>query len=285
MNWVEEYKQNINIAINHFFREHYRKEVSANETVFQEAVLYAMQYGEPTRIHPILSMVVYEEILWLTAANSIISVLIGIEFIHVGLSLHTDAIGIVDHYADGDAPLIKKYGESMAILVGDALVDLGFDCLSRGGKVNIIQEIIQATGDVGMIRGLSRDVLTDHNVISESEYIAMYDEEIAKIIGASLVIWAMMAGDVQQSLIDQLRQFWIFLARLYRVRLDVADYEKGKDSSNASFSRRRGVVDFLWYEKSKDLVSTLQFELLKMTENFQNPKFKDLVEFFMEKKI
>jgi geranylgeranyl diphosphate synthase type II len=285
MAWIEEYQWDINAAIDHFFQEHYHENVTPNEKIFQEAVLYAVQFALPTRIHPILSMVVYEEILGLTAANSVISVLIGIEFIHIGLSLHTDAVGITDHYWDQEMPLIKKYGESMTILVGDALIQLGTDCLSHSGKISIIQEVMQAIGDVWAIRGYSRDILSDHSVITEAEYIAMYDEEISRLVSASLIIGAMFAGDVQQSTIDQLRQFWTFLARLYQVRLDVAEYERWRNSPDASFSRERWVVDFLGYEKATGLVATLQFELMKMTANFQNPKFKDIVDFFANQKM
>ncbi len=147
MTWIEEYKDYINTAINHFFHEHYYEDVTPNEKIFQEAVLYAVNFAEPTRIHPILTMVAYEEILGLTAANSVISILIGIEFVHIGLTLHADAIDITNHYLETDIPLIKKYGESMAILVGDALIELGTDCLSHSGKINIIQEMMQAIGD------------------------------------------------------------------------------------------------------------------------------------------
>lgn len=226
MTWLEEHKQYIDTGIHRFFVGHYNDNVTESEKTFQEAVMYAMQYGNPTRIHPILSMVVYEEVLGLLAADSVVDILIGLEFIHVGIALHSDATGISNHYTEEEMPVIKKYGQSMTILVGDALMEIGLDCLTRSGKMNIIQEAIHATGDTGVLRGFSRDILTDRDTISESEYITMYDEELSRLVNSSLIIGAFVAGDVQQPFIDELRRFGTFLTRMYQVRLDVADYEK-----------------------------------------------------------
>lgn len=59
----------------------------------------------------------------------------------------------------------------------------------------------------------------------------MYDDELSRLISSSLVIGALIAGDVQDALIDELRRFGTFLTRMYQVRLDILSYEKGKDSS------------------------------------------------------
>ena len=68
-------------------------------------------------------------------------------------------------------------------------------------------------------------MLTDHDVISENEYITMYDEELARFVVASLLVGAYMAGDSPDLLRDQFRQFGTFLARAYQVETDIALYE------------------------------------------------------------
>ncbi|MFZ2255581.1 MAG: hypothetical protein WAW59_03560 [Patescibacteria group bacterium] len=106
--WVLEYQQNINDAIARFFQEHYTGNPGHNEATLREAVIYAMSYGENSRIHTLLAMVAYEEFLGITAESSI-SVLLGIEFVHTGLMLHGDAAGVTNIYIAEGLPTIKKY--------------------------------------------------------------------------------------------------------------------------------------------------------------------------------
>lgn len=114
--WVGQYQQNINTAIDAFLREHYAGSLSNNETVLHEAVTYAMSYGEASRIHTILAMVAYEEFLGITA-ESVVGILVGIEFVHTGLMLHSDATGVHNIYIAGGIPTIKKYGAPLSIVV------------------------------------------------------------------------------------------------------------------------------------------------------------------------
>lgn len=96
MTWIEEHRQYINTGINRFFHHRYRDDVTESEKIFQEAILQTVQPEGHTRIHTILSMVVYEEVLGLLAADSVVDILIGIEFIHTGLTLHVDVANLSD---------------------------------------------------------------------------------------------------------------------------------------------------------------------------------------------
>jgi geranylgeranyl pyrophosphate synthase len=114
--WAVEYQHNINTTISVFLQEHYAGSLGNNEATLHEAVEYAMSYGESSRIHTILAMVAYEEFLGITA-ESVVNILIGIEFIHTGLMLHEDAAGVHNTYIQQGLPTIKKYGESLSIIV------------------------------------------------------------------------------------------------------------------------------------------------------------------------
>lgn len=69
-----------------------------------------MSYGENSRIYTILAMVAYEEFLGITA-DSVAHILIGIELMHTGLTIHSDTTGARNIYIDDGLPTIKKYGE------------------------------------------------------------------------------------------------------------------------------------------------------------------------------
>jgi geranylgeranyl pyrophosphate synthase len=147
MSWLTEYKTHTDTAIDAFFRDHYTGNITPNEQIFHEAISYAVKFGNPSRIRPILAMVVYEELLGLTAESALVN-FIGLEFIHIGLLLHGDVIGIRRSFAyENMPPVMEKYGKPMTILVGDALVALGIEALTRLGKMSIIDEIIHAITD------------------------------------------------------------------------------------------------------------------------------------------
>ena len=151
MDWKEEYKANINTVIDHFFREHYHTRVTQNEKILQEAVLYAVNFGDAPRIHTILAMLSYEEVLGLTA-DPILPVLIGLEFIHTAYSIHADVAGTHNIYHQSGLTTIQKYGPALAVVVGDVLMALGMECLSHGNNMKIIREVLTAIGDTGVMR-------------------------------------------------------------------------------------------------------------------------------------
>lgn len=282
--WIQDYQRNINEAIANFFRDHYSGVPGHNEATLREAVVYALSFGEASRIHTILSMVAYEEFLGITA-ESVTHILIGIECIHTGLMLHSDATGVHNVYIGEWLPTIKKYGEPLSIVIGDILYEIGIERLSQSGNMQIIREILASTGDVGFLRWVARDILTDHTVISEKEYLIMYDEKLARGIISSFVIWSMLAGDTSQLLKDQFRQFGTFLARIYQVWHDITLHERANTHPDAEINRERGVVDFIWYEKAKNLSEELYIELMKMAWWFQSSKFQDIIMIFKDRLI
>lgn len=282
--WILDYQKNINTAIGQFFDEHYSWQVGHNEEVLREAVLYTVMHDENSRIHAIIAMVAYEEFLWITA-ESVVNTLIGIDFLHIGLLLHADAAAVRNIYVLDGLPAVKKYGAPLSIIVWDILIELGIERLSHSGNMHVIREALTSTGDSGYLRWIARDILTDHSVISEREYLTMYDEKLAKNIISSFLIGSMIAGDTSQLLKDQYRQFGTFLARIYQVGHDITLHEQSLQNKISEMNRERWVVDFLGYNRAKWLYEELYMELMKMTAAFQNPKFKDIVTVFKDRSI
>ena len=117
----------------------------------------------------------------------------GIDLIHTGLALHADASGVRNIFANDGLPALRKYGVQLCIIVGDILLELGIEKLSLSGNLHIVREALSSTGDAGYLRGIARDILTDHAMISEKEYLIMYDEKLARNIISSLLIGSMLA--------------------------------------------------------------------------------------------
>jgi geranylgeranyl pyrophosphate synthase len=82
----------------------------------------------------------------------------------------------------------KRYDEATAILVGDALQIMGIECLAQSNHVKVISEISKAIGDMGMVRGQIRDVMTDATALNQKEMIRLHDEKTGRLISSSLVV-------------------------------------------------------------------------------------------------
>ena len=107
---------------------------------------------------------------------------------------------------------------------------------------------------------------------------------MSRLLASSFVIGAYFASAAPEVLIDQLRRFAVFLGRIYQVKKDILAYE-AREKRGETTHTDQDVIDFLGIEKARNLFENLEFELLKMTRNFQSSKFADLIPTFVEGKI
>jgi geranylgeranyl diphosphate synthase, type II len=124
----------------------------------------------------------------------ILEYLIGIEFIHAYSLVHDDLPAMDnDELRRGQMTVWKKYGEAMGILVGDALLTMGIECLAQAKNPQVIIELTQAIGDMGMIRGQVRDIADDQTKMDQKEIIRLHDEKTGRLFTSAFIIGATMA--------------------------------------------------------------------------------------------
>lgn len=282
--WYPLYREKVDLALADFFSERYTQIASDSENRFQEAMQYTSNLRWK-RVRPILAMIMYEEIIGLPA-DVILPYIIGIEFLHGSFLVHDDLHALDnDEFRSGEPSLWKKYDETTAILVWDALQSIGIECLSRGKNMMVVTEAVQAVGDMGMIRGQIRDMFADQSKMNQRDIIRLQDEKTAKLISASLIIGWLLAGMHDSASIERLRWFWVLLGRAFQVRDDIIDFEwfdapLGKIHKK-DIANHRGMVAFMGIEKTKDLLQELEFALLEIANTFQTSKFSDMVEFIV----
>lgn len=283
--WYPSYREKVDSAISEFFRTRYTHIWSDTENRFQEAMQYAVE-RKGKRIRAILAMIMYEEMIWLPA-DVVVPYVIGIEFLHAATLVHDDLHALDnDEFRSGELTVWKKYDETTAILVGDALQSLGIECLARGKNMMVITEATQAIGDMWMARGQIRDILSDQTKMNQRDIIRLQDEKSGKMISASLVIGWLLWGMHDTESIEKLRWFWVLLGRAFQVRDDVMDFEwinlpLGK-TAKKDLANHRGMVAFMGIEKVKNLLQELEFALLEIANTFQTSKFSDMVEFIVK---
>jgi geranylgeranyl diphosphate synthase, type II len=280
--WYDTYKSNVDRALQEYFEKRYTMVWSPEEERFEEALRYAvMTPGK--RIRPILGMLAYEELMGLPG-DVVLPYLIGLEMIHAYSLVHDDLPALDnDELRRWQETVWKRYGESTGILVGDALQTMGIECLAESNDVKVIIEITKAIGDMGMVRGQVRDVMTHVSALSQKEMIRLHDEKTGRLISSSLSIGGILAGVNSGATFEQIRWFWVLLGRAFQVRDDILDYEWRVENTGKAVGKdlkdKKGIISSLGIDASKKLLGELEYGLIDITNNFQTSKFADIVEY------
>lgn len=118
-----------------------------------------------------------------------ITPLLGLEMIHCYTLIHDDLPSMDnDAYRRGKLTVWKRYSETLAILVGDALQTLGFEMLASTENAEIVREIAHTLGDLGVVRGQVRDTLELQRDLSLEALLALQDAKTGGFIASSLIV-------------------------------------------------------------------------------------------------
>jgi len=170
-------------------------------SVLHESMRYSVFVGGK-RLRPILALAAYE--ICGGREDTILPVACGLELIHTYSLIHDDLPCMDDDDLRRGQPTNHKvYGEGMAVLAGDALLTLAFECfLGRGmnGRVSfetlgrIAFRIASAAGSRGLVGGQVMDI----GGFSQDRRLETVEEtcrlKTGRLIEVSLESGAIVAG-------------------------------------------------------------------------------------------
>ncbi len=124
---------------------------------------------------------------------------ISLELIHCMSLVHDDLPALDnDDERRGKPTCHKQYGEAIAILAGDALLNYAFQILPQAGSaekvVRLLEEISTAAGTYGMIGGQVADLTIGKEELNLPKLDYISSHKTGKIIMASAVSGAIAAG-------------------------------------------------------------------------------------------
>jgi geranylgeranyl diphosphate synthase type II len=146
-----------------------------------------------------------------------------IEILHNFTLVHDD---IMDHaeFRRGRPTVHKKWDESTAILVGDALLALAYRALLRT-KSPRIQEIIKVftEGVVTVCEGQAYDkeFETRHRV-HVNEYLLMIEKKTGKLVSVAMQLGALI-GNATSIELEALRRYGEYVGRAFQLQDDLLD--------------------------------------------------------------
>ncbi len=156
-----------------------------------------------------------------------------IEFIHTYSLIHDDLPAMDDDDLRRGKPTNHVvYGEAMAILAGDALLNFAFEQMiahvaamsDKGAGLSALQTIARAAGVNGMLGGQAVDIAAEGKPIDEDTLNYIHTHKTAALIEAALVAGAQLAAGPQRK-VEAYRAFGHHLGMAFQIVDDILDVE------------------------------------------------------------
>ena len=211
--------------INEFLKNYFHNKGSYNKINYDSAS-YSLNIGGK-RIRPMLMLLTYN--MYKKNWREILEFSSAIEMIHTYSLIHDDLPCMDnDDLRRGKPTNHKVYGENIAVLAGDALLNeamnLMMKCAIRDGEKVLIasQKIAEASGADGMIGGQIVDIINEGKKISEEELKYMHMKKTGELIKVSIVAGAIL-GEAPKEDIIKLERFGKNLGLAFQIKDDILD--------------------------------------------------------------
>lgn len=200
------------------------RDLSFSNDKIGEAMKYTLVDDGAKRLRPLLFLLTYQ--MFNESISEPMNYALAIELIH-NYSLVHDDLECMDNddYRRGKLTVHKKYGEDIAVLVGDALLNYSFEVLSESIKNEVdamcANYIVKKSGCFGMIRGQLLDIDSE---ISKDNIIEIYDKKTCNLLKASTVS-AGILSKVDDTTLLKLENYAFNLGMAFQIIDDIMDYE------------------------------------------------------------
>lgn len=247
------------------------------EKDLEETMEYSLFTGGK-RLRPLMTLKAYE--MYDSYIHNAMPYALAIEMIHTYSLIHDDLPAMDDDdFRRGKATCHKKFGEAMAILTGDSLLNLAYQTLLKTAlsckdnrAVRAGYEIAKASGHSGMIGGQVLDIKGEDEKMSEEDLFQMYRGKTAALIQASILSGA-IAGGGSDGDIEALRAFGEKLGIAYQLQDDLLDLQEDSEIQKSTY------LSFHGQEETMEMILEISDEaisILKGLDHLDTRFFQDL---------
>ena len=260
---------------------------------YAKTVLSAMNYtmnAGGKRLRPMMMQETYR--LFGGSGKEIEPFMAAIEMIHTYSLIHDDLPALDnDDYRRGRKTAHIVYGEDMAILAGDALLNYAYETAAKAFEMtDNLQNTVKAytvltkkPGINGMIGGQTADVELTGKALTEDELDYIYENKTAALIEASMMIGAILAGASAQD-VSAVERLASIVGRAFQIQDDILDVEGtqeelGKPLHSDEENGKITYVTIHGLEAAKRDVEELSGEAVEILDGFEgkNPFLRKLI--------
>lgn len=275
------------------------KKYLPEEEGYQKKVIEAMNYSVLAggkRLRPVLMK---ESFLLFGGQGEVIEpFMAALEMIHNYSLVHDDLPAMDnDEYRRGRKTTWTVYGEGMAVLAGDGLLNYAYETAAKAfDKADDLEEmkrvaralqiLAEKAGIYGMIGGQNGDLEAEEGKLSLTEELLLFihEKKTAALIQAALMIGGILAG-ASDTEIRSLEKAAYDIGIAFQIQddiLDVTGNEKilGKPIGSDEKNHKLTYVSLNGLEKSKEDVKRLSGEAEEILSSFQekNPFLISLID-------
>lgn len=264
---------------------------SKYERVIYESMRYSLFSGGK-RLRPIIAIKTFD--MFDDRKEKVLPYAAAIEMIHTYSLIHDDLPAMDDdEFRRGKPTNHIRFGEALAILAGDGLLNLAFETMSKDlventqsaeeyrQKARAIYEISQYAGCKGMIGGQVVDITAKPDEMDGERLYYMYEKKTAGLFQAATVAGAILGGARDEE-VDLLRSFALNLGLAYQIKDDVLDAGEDEDIDKLTY------LSFYNLEKAKEAVQNFSkraHQLLDDLEGRDTSFLRGLTELLVDRKV
>ena len=272
---------------------------------FQCKVLEAMDYAVSAggkRLRPLLMR--ESAALFGEAGEGLFCFMAAIEFIHTYSLIHDDLPALDnDDYRRGRKTTHVVYGEDIAVIAGDGLLNYAYETALRAFGKAVTMEDYQRTecamnilgrkaGVYGMVGGQCADLLAEKpgTEVTEDMLLFIHKNKTAALIQAAMTIGAVLAGADERA-VEQIERCAENIGVAFQIQDDILDVISstdvlGKPVGSDEKNHKLTYVTMHGLEASKRQVEELSREAVAILQSFdrRNLFLEQLVEQLIDRK-
>jgi len=230
-------------------------------TVF-DAMRYSLFAGGK-RVRPILAIAAAEALG--ASAAGLLPLAASLELIHTYSLIHDD-LPVMDNddFRRGRPTCHKVYGDAIAILAGDGLLNMAFEVLSDRKRVKavpparllmIIAEIARASGVFGMVGGQVVDMESEGRDVDLPTLEYIHTHKTGALLRASVRVGALY-GQASEKRLRALTRYGEYVGLAFQIADDILDLtgtqeEIGKDVGSDLKKGKKTFPAFYGLEESR----------------------------------
>lgn len=258
-------------VINSYLEDYFKEKGSYNSIIY-DSCHYSLTIGGK-RIRPILLLLGYG--LYKENWRDMIPMAAAIEMIHTYSLVHDDLPCMDnDDLRRGKPTNHKVYGENIAVLAGDALLNeamlimMKFSMENGDAALKASVAIAEASGSEGMIGGQIVDIINEGKKISEDELRYMHLKKTGELIRVAITAGAILAKAPSNE-IEALDMYGQKLGLAFQIKDDVLDIvgnvEKlGKNTQSDINNEKTNFVSIYGIEECEKMCKDLTEECIEL---------------------
>jgi len=236
-----------------------------------EAMRYSMFAGGK-RLRPGLAKAAFDmfggkgDKIWLATS--------ALEMLHTFSLIHDDLPCVDnDDYRRGKLTSHKKFGESTAVMAGDALCIHAFEMMGKTGNAKAIEVLAHLLGTYGMIGGEMTDIECEGKTVDLEIVDYIHYHKTAALIEAALLVGAMLA-DASENDMEIIRSYGRSIGLAFQIVDDILDIvstteELGKDAGSDIEKGKATYPSIVGLEKSRERARELYEESIKALDGLK----------------